>query len=518
MKYNKTRSQKFLVLRFLGAVLLPALLLSLSVTVSLRQIHKQYLFTQKELLGSQATYQLFQALTDLQDIRGLSHMLLWSNATVPNEQQRNLNERFRNHFTTPQWKMISNGLGLEKDVTPTMFEAAHFLETKDNIFNETTRFEGFTSIIESINSSMLIVSNRSNLILDSELDTYYMVDTAIKQIPDLSEAFAIIRGLGSGMIARGKTTPIEDDLFKEKISVMQDNLSRFQRIQSIIQKATPETILFYNDNKLNRITTTFLQTCTLVLKGQYHASAEDFFNDGSSVIAVLIETFDSNLNLLEKRLRQRATQQLQLMKLILILSILTFIIIFYFALSFFRIQQNSYRELEQISITDPLTSIPNRRYLDTTFSNEMRRARRDGSSMAFGLMDIDFFKKYNDTYGHQEGDIALQKVAQSLKNTLQRAGDFYFRFGGEEFCFLCRVTSQAEAEVIAEHIRAAIEQLAIAHRESNASSVLTGSLGVIFIPEVTNDELGYAIKQADDLLYQAKAKGRNQCVVMAPTS
>lgn len=522
LKNFKIHSQTFLFLRFLGAVLIPVLLLSLSVSIGLRQIHKQYRFTQKELLGSQATQQLFQALTDLQKLRGLSHMMVWSNTPIPDEQQQRLTKRLKNQFNTPQWKKVSHELGLEEDVTIPMRKAAHFLEMKNSTSSEAERFETFTTIIETINSSILLVANRSNLILDPELDTYYMMDTAIKQIPDLSEAFAIIRGLGSGMITRGQPNAREKELLKEKISILQDQLSRFTRIHAIIHTATSGTDLSFNDNdndnKLNAISAAFLQTCALVLEGQFHASAEDFFQDGSAVIAVLIETFNSNLNLLENRLQQRATHQLQLMKLILTFSVLTFLIIFYFAFSFYRIQRNSYRELERVSITDPLTSIPNRRYLDITFDNEMQRARRNGNGMAFGLLDIDFFKKYNDTYGHHEGDIALQKVANALKNTLQRAGDFYFRFGGEEFCFLFRAKSQAEAEVVAEHIRAAVEQLAITHRENIAENVITISLGVVFVPKVTNEGLDYMIKEADDLLYKAKDRGRNQSVVTVLTS
>ncbi len=521
LEHSKIHSQTFLFLRFLGAVLIPVLLLSLSVSIGLWQIHKQYLFTQKELLGAQATQQLFQALTDIQKIRGLSHMMVWSNTPIPDDQLQQLTERLKTHFTTPQWKKVSHELGLEEDVTVTMLKAMHFLEMNNSTSSGAVIFQAFTSIIETINSSILLVASRSNLILDPELDTYYMVDTAIKQIPDLCEAFAIIRGLGSGMITRGKPTEKEKELLKEKISILQDQLSRFTRIQAIIHTAASKPELSFNDthndNKLAGISTAFLQACALVLKGQFHLSAEDFFQDGSAVIAVLIETFTSNLNLLENRLQQRAAQQLHQIKLILTLSVLTFVIIFYFAFSFFRSQKNSYLELERVSITDPLTSIPNRRYLDITFDNEMQRARRNENGMAFGLLDVDFFKRYNDTYGHHEGDIALQKVANALKSTLQRAGDFYFRFGGEEFCFLFRAKSQTEAEVVAEHIRAAVEQLAIAHQGNIAEKVLTISLGVVFVPKVTNEGLDYMIKEADDLLYKAKDRGRNQSVVLTLT-
>jgi len=109
----------------------------------------------------------------------------------------------------------------------------------------------------------------------------------------------------------------------------------------------------------------------------------------------------------------------------------------------------------------------------------------------------------------------LQKVAGALKSSLQRAGDFYFRFGGEEFCFLFNAPSLIEAKAIGERIRTAIEQLEIEHRENSVSRFVTISLGVAFLPKTTAEDLDYMIKQADDLLYEAKDKGRNQCVATA---
>jgi len=165
-----------------------------------------------------------------------------------------------------------------------------------------------------------------------------------------------------------------------------------------------------------------------------------------------------------------------------------------------------------------LTSIPNRRYLDMVFDREIQRARRDGKEVAFGLLDIDFFKRFNDTYGHHEGDMALQKVAGALKRSLQRAGDFYFRFGGEEFCFLFNASSLTEVKETGERIRVSVEQLEIEHIENTASHFVTISLGVVFLTKVTTENLDYMIKQADDLLYEAKNNGRNQCVAVSLTS
>ncbi len=216
--------------------------------------------------------------------------------------------------------------------------------------------------------------------------------------------------------------------------------------------------------------------------------------------------------MLKNRLNQRINTHLQLLFLTLAISVITLAAIFYFSLSFYRLQQDAYRKLEQISITDPLTSIPNRRYLDMVFDKEIQQVRRENKGVAFGLMDIDFFKRFNDTYGHHEGDLALQKVAEALKCSLQRGGDYYFRFGGEEFCFFFNAPALAEVIEIGERVRAAVEDLKIEHRENTASPFLTISIGIAYLPQVTDENLDYLIKQSDDRLYEAKDKGRNQCV------
>ncbi len=522
MEHINTKLQRYLLLRPISAILLPAIFLSLSVSFGLHQIYKQYLFTQKEIVGSQVVHHLFHGLTYLQNIRGLSHIISQVDTSNLNAQQQYLMKEFKNHFNAPQWKKLSHELVIEKEVASIILEVNHLYETKNNTLSKSEIFESSTAIIEKINSVILMVADRSNLILDPELDTYYMMEIAVKQIPDLCEAIAIIRGLGSGMIAYGKTTTKEREFLEEKISIMQNQLKKFERIKSIIRKATAtsKTELSFNDNesKLNQILASFFQTCKSLQEDKCNLSAEDFFQLGSEAIAISAETFNINIDMLERRLSQRLTNQLLLMFSTLMVTVLTLAIIFYFSQSFYRIQQNSNRELERISITDPLTSIPNRRYLGIIFDNEIQRAHREGKGAAFGLLDIDFFKRFNDTYGHHEGDLSLQKVVGALRSSLQRAGDFYFRFGGEEFCFFCSAKSLQEAKINGERIRAAVEQLKIEHCENTASHVLTISLGVAFLPKATTEYLDYMIKQADALLYEAKDKGRNKCITVALTT
>ena len=165
--------------------------------------------------------------------------------------------------------------------------------------------------------------------------------------------------------------------------------------------------------------------------------------------------------------------------------------------------------LENIASTDSVTGVPNRRAFSQQFSSEWRRAIRRGSALGLLLMDIDFFKPFNDTYGHVAGDAALQQVANTLSGCLTRSVDFFARYGGEEFVAILPDTNLTGALTIAERMREAVFELGIAHSGSLLQR-LSLSIGVACqIPArgTTSDSL---IKAADAALYQAKRGGRNR--------
>lgn len=167
------------------------------------------------------------------------------------------------------------------------------------------------------------------------------------------------------------------------------------------------------------------------------------------------------------------------------------------------------KKIEEISITDGLTQIFNRRHFDSTFPSKLKEARRDKKNLVFVLLDIDHFKQFNDTYGHQEGDYALISVADTLKTVLKRPGDFVFRLGGEEFGLLFDANSVDEAETFAVHIKNAIESLNIKHSRNSASEYVTISMGLIFILPESTQRAEDLYKIADEMLYEAKESGRN---------
>ena len=168
------------------------------------------------------------------------------------------------------------------------------------------------------------------------------------------------------------------------------------------------------------------------------------------------------------------------------------------------------KRIEEVSILDELTNLYNRRHFNKLLHDEVNRAKRDTKLLSFMMIDVDFFKLYNDNYGHQEGDNVLHEIGKVLNSYCKRAGDFAFRLGGEEFGILYSELTKEESEVYANAIRKAVENLKIPHLKNETSKVVTISIGLLSIEpnqEITEDEI---YKKADDLLYKAKESGRNK--------
>lgn len=164
--------------------------------------------------------------------------------------------------------------------------------------------------------------------------------------------------------------------------------------------------------------------------------------------------------------------------------------------------------IEQLSITDELTKLYNRRFFNTKIEDEINRAKRENNYFSLLILDIDYFKEFNDTYGHQEGDIALEKVSAVLKNFTNRSSDFAFRLGGEEFGIITTLDKIKVLE-FANHIKNEIENLKIEHKPSSISDYLTISIGITSKKSADISNSNTLYKEADDALYKAKKDGRN---------
>lgn len=172
--------------------------------------------------------------------------------------------------------------------------------------------------------------------------------------------------------------------------------------------------------------------------------------------------------------------------------------------------------LTRLSLVDSLTTVANRRHFDRAMDKEWRRSFRGSREISLIMIDIDYFKIYNDTYGHQAGDECLKIVACTIKDALHRPGDIVARYGGEEFAIILPDTPATGAATVAENLRLAVESAALPHIGSKLPSKrVTVSLGVAcMIPTEANSSKDL-VNMADQALYGAKAGGRNRVQIYA---
>ncbi|MFI4956884.1 MAG: GGDEF domain-containing protein [Gammaproteobacteria bacterium] len=163
-----------------------------------------------------------------------------------------------------------------------------------------------------------------------------------------------------------------------------------------------------------------------------------------------------------------------------------------------------------LSNTDELTQLSNRRQLDVVLAKEWGRAVRSQLPIAFIMFDLDFFKDYNDTFGHQQGDECLKKVSAVLRQTFKRPGDCVARYGGEEFAAILPDTTLEGAVKMAQHVLAALVALRIPAANTKASAFVSMSAGVACMVPFQDDEMVHLVSKADAALYRAKQAGRNR--------
>ena len=184
----------------------------------------------------------------------------------------------------------------------------------------------------------------------------------------------------------------------------------------------------------------------------------------------------------------------------------------FFILFYGRKLVTAYETIHHQALFDALTQIPNRRHFNQKIATEFSLSQRSGTPVSIIMADIDYFKRYNDEYGHSQGDACLKEVADAIRNALGRPADFCARFGGEEFIIILPDTMAHGALHIAKKIQQNLHDLRIPHKGSKVQSFVTLSMGIV-TETASKTTVSRIIKMADIALYQAKAKGRDRMEV-----
>jgi len=171
---------------------------------------------------------------------------------------------------------------------------------------------------------------------------------------------------------------------------------------------------------------------------------------------------------------------------------------------------NTIQDLFNKANVDPLTGLYNRRYMDSSVERIMGLLSRSEGMLSALMLDIDFFKRYNDTYGHEEGDKCLHSVAHALAYTVSRVNDIVVRYGGEEFAIILPNTDSAGARTFADKLLHNVRELNIPHEKNDAAPCITVSIGVTTGKVDYKQDLSMYLKKADEALYKSKETGRNK--------
>lgn len=172
--------------------------------------------------------------------------------------------------------------------------------------------------------------------------------------------------------------------------------------------------------------------------------------------------------------------------------------------------QQANQKLEQLATHDGLTRVANRRYFDDYLQQEWQRMAREQQPLSLILLDVDFFKAYNDYFGHQQGDEGLVAIAQAVRQVVKRSADLLARYGGEEFGVILPNTRRTGAESVAQAIQAEIKALRLPHPKSRVNDYLTVSMGIASVVPTPSQAMEDLVAAADSALYQAKRRGRDR--------
>jgi len=511
MSYKTKNKSNFK--RYLIATILPIILLSITLAFSIFDHIKQYKFTQKELIGIYTIEYLYGGLTELQKVRGYTQIALWNDDDV-NENLKILKKRFLDRFQKQAWKQQVNELTLVTEVERLYDEAQKVFQVNGSDIQDRELFTRYSNLISDVLQLIQLVADRSHLILDPELDTYYLIDVVGKQIPYLAATIGRVRGTGSGLLSKG--IPSEDDLerlqsYQAAILTRIENILSAQEIIAKVSSNMKEELHLVPD-EFDEVVTSLFKQCILIENSQVnHEMAPDvFFQLATKAIELLTKPHHAGIVMLTSRVQARQDKYLLQGVIVFLGTNITIALLLYFNRAFYLYDRKLYEAMAKLSITDQLTGLYNRRHLYNIFPRELGKTLRYRGHLYLAILDVDHFKRYNGTYGHPKGDIVLKQISETMEKVLKRGSDYCFRIGGEEFCIFFSDSDLQKAEKTINLIRLEIEKLTISHDGNKPFGVVTVSIGLVEVPTDLDSALETAMSKADQALYVAKETGRNR--------
>ncbi len=465
-------------------------------------------FISNEIKGMDTIKHIESVVFDIQKMRGLTSI-----KNPNNDSQKNI-QILKKHILNELHILKLSPLfrDAKSDFSKELFDYTDFLQKSIKEFKKTD-YEYLSKSIVDLMVFSKMISYHCNLILDPDLNSYIMIDNMVNILPELIEY--------NGRI-RATSTAIEDDKLTEKQKQMiiiqlhniQESLEKLNYNINMLQTETPNNQMATIHAEVIKAQNTIVNFTREILLGNTNITVnpETIYKLTTDNINKIIELYNVNIDILDNYLKTRLYKNKKLSLLIILTGLASIMFIVYINKLFYNKNREFIEKIEMMTITDPMTSLYNRRHFDREFDKYVKTQQRTKQVLAFIILDIDFFKEYNDTYGHDAGDKAIILVAKILKESLKRANDMAFRLGGEEFGILFTEPNKKRALDFAQNIRKKIEDEKIEHEKNSASKYLTISMGLFVIDSNYTNTTKEIYRFADKALYKAKEKGRNNIV------
>ena len=488
---------------FLAVIIAPIVGIIVLFSYAFLYVKDEVDFVNHEVKGLNKIYKVQGLVFDIQELRGLSAIKDKDKSCIADIE--NIKQDIKKKV-----KLFQNSIAhLKKD--------EHLKGDFDKFFidilHHSVDNNDFEHISKTIHDSRLFIekiSYHSNLALDSKLKSFILSQTIVITLPELIEYNGQVRGISSAIINNKLERIQKEEIMilhskiDDKIRQLEFNINELSDMNlDIIETIYANTILAQNS------LLDFVRD-EIINKDKIMHDANSIFRLESNNIEFIKLLYNANYKELNNILTKRLEEKEFLSIMIILSAILSISFILFINILLYKNNQKYIKKIKLLSITDGMTKLYNRRYFDEEFSRQLKIKARLKQNLIFIMMDIDHFKQYNDTYGHQAGDDALILVAKCIKDHLKRPDDLAFRLGGEEFGVLCSNMNKKEALVFANKLRININNLKIKHSKNSASEFVTVSKGLIVIKPNNKYEMDTIYKYTDKALYEAKQNGRNQ--------
>jgi diguanylate cyclase (GGDEF)-like protein len=374
---------------------------------------------------------------------------------------------------------------------------------KNDQQNCSVDFQCYTDDIEALLLLYKLTAYHAKLTLNSDITEYLLSKNITNGLPYIVEYFARIRGLSSGV----KNHQLKHDVkirIKNQLYMIQELLKNTQEMKYFNEANFVRTLLNSQRGEIRYIDKEILNKDTIELDGI------EIFNDISKNITFLNKLYDQNIVQLLNFYQNEITKKNFIKLLIIITCIISIIIIVLINLFYFAKIQKYIRKVEHLNIIDPMTKLYNRRFLENYIEQFSNKLQRHKESFAILMIDIDFFKKVNDTYGHDIGDKVIIATAKVLQKSIRKS-DLAIRYGGEEFMVILHYADADAALKVATKIKEKFAKIEF-QTEKQGNFHKTLSIGIATFPKDSND-VWKCIKLADSALYSAKTTGRDKVVI-----